>query len=70
MDEESQYDLSYGLCSDKEELYDQAGTTNPQEAVDWYLEGVQEGSYREGSVAGCLDVLMDRPHRFETKAGP
>lgn len=58
------YRVAHEVCgSDVEQLYEEAGTRDPQNAAEWYGEGLKEGQFRDGGVAGCLDAVMGTESR-------
>ena len=59
-----QYQLGYDICAyDIGQVFDEAGTQDPEEAAAWYAEGTV-GSASKGAYAGCLDALNGLPSRY------
>lgn len=53
------YQIGYEVCgADIDQLFDEAGTSDPQEASEWYGEGLTSGPHREGGIAGCRDAVL------------
>jgi hypothetical protein len=59
------YQMGYEICEyDPQGLYDEAGSTDPADAADWYGDGLRDGPHRDGGVAGCLDGLRGAEARY------
>lgn len=60
------YKIGYSVCgSDPEETFRQAGTRNPEEAAEWFIEGSTGTVARRSQYQGCLDALEGQPSRFD-----
>ena len=61
------YNTSYILCSsDPEDIYQESGTDDPEEAARWLADGSSKpGVTYESSYQGCLDGLLGAPNKFD-----